>query len=313
MRSKRAFTLVELLVVIGIIAVLIGILIPALSKARQQANLTVCMANLRSIGQACNIYAAQHKGVLPYGYWDGSAPWATPAVTAPDFTKAGDWRILLLTAMVRQSSNTYVNNGAAGGDNTSVTANVFVDRDVPDNNRGVLTYGCHPRLMPVINARDLKQVQINGKSVYPKPYNMGRIKRASEVLLIADASLKVLPDYLPEIRYQSDAILGRLDHGAYLNPAPVPTFLLDDLGLPGVLPNFGPSTPVDMTVDGTTRVNFDQLDTATALNWSNIRFRHLNNTAANVLMADGHVEAHRFDNRTKITTLKRLNVNVNAQ
>ncbi|RYG86343.1 prepilin-type N-terminal cleavage/methylation domain-containing protein [bacterium] len=63
-RPNRAFTLVELLVVIGIIALLISILLPALNKARGAAKSISCGANLRSIGQAMQVYAAQWKGSL---------------------------------------------------------------------------------------------------------------------------------------------------------------------------------------------------------------------------------------------------------
>src|SRR5437879_4613526 len=50
-RTAVGFTLVELLVVVGIIAVVIGVLLPTLSKIRAAANSTVCLANLRGIGQ----------------------------------------------------------------------------------------------------------------------------------------------------------------------------------------------------------------------------------------------------------------------
>lgn len=63
--GRAGFTLVELLVVIGIIALLIGILLPSLNKSRQQANDLACQANLRSIGQALGIYAAEHRGWWP--------------------------------------------------------------------------------------------------------------------------------------------------------------------------------------------------------------------------------------------------------
>jgi prepilin-type N-terminal cleavage/methylation domain-containing protein/prepilin-type processing-associated H-X9-DG protein len=65
--KRAAFTLVELLVVIGIIAVLISILLPTLAKARQAANRAACLSNLRQIGQMFNIYAAENKLQIPLG------------------------------------------------------------------------------------------------------------------------------------------------------------------------------------------------------------------------------------------------------
>jgi prepilin-type N-terminal cleavage/methylation domain-containing protein/prepilin-type processing-associated H-X9-DG protein len=65
MRRNRAFTLVELLVVIGIIAVLVSLLLPALTKARASAVRLQCAANLRSLTQWTLMYASANNGMLP--------------------------------------------------------------------------------------------------------------------------------------------------------------------------------------------------------------------------------------------------------
>ncbi len=67
-RQRRGFTLVELLVVIGIIALLISILLPALSKAREAGNAVKCAANLRAIGQGLGMYLAENKQTYPAAY-----------------------------------------------------------------------------------------------------------------------------------------------------------------------------------------------------------------------------------------------------
>ena len=75
MRQKKSmggFTLVELLVVIGIIALLISILMPALSRAKDQANRIKCMAHLRQVVTGMVMYAGENKGALPWVNWGGN-------------------------------------------------------------------------------------------------------------------------------------------------------------------------------------------------------------------------------------------------
>jgi prepilin-type N-terminal cleavage/methylation domain-containing protein/prepilin-type processing-associated H-X9-DG protein len=320
---QRGFTLVELLVVIGIIAVLIGILLPALGRARASANSVACMANLRSIGQAIAIYTVQSKGMLPPGWFDGCINGVTDPNSPAAQATAAKWPSILMATINSKYGATYLESKSSGSD-TAKLREMFFCPEVPgirmENANGNTHYVCHPRLMPTVGDDNQgKQWYSAGFGGFKAslPYKVGKVKRAAEIAIIFDGTLQydiTNNAYRPAYDVPIGACIDN-----YTYPGAGGTWLLEPR-----MAALGKSMEdsVDMTPIGGTNTtpNVDGVgnpaNAGSYVNIQNIRFRHMKNTVANALMVDGHCESFHFNprlpaNDKRVTDFKRKNIHIN--
>ncbi len=286
-RAHPAFTLVELLVVIGIIALLISILLPALNKARQSANQTKCMANLRSLGQALFMYADVHKGTLPYGYVPEGLS-GSPVTLGDAKTKyvgpEEDWSTLLLSVMTSRASNSqYMTAGSGNMGARAIFSCPEVDVVVTAEAR-LTHYSAHPILFPDLRSSSLYTYvtqRVANKMLLP--YRINKVTKPAEMVGVFDGTIR-------NASYGAYATGVCIDKYAMNGPAGGTLMVAD---FDRTSPPRNADTPVDMTPTADPGnqpiVNADGLS-----NVANLRFRHMGNSKLNALMMDGHVESFNF-------------------
>jgi prepilin-type N-terminal cleavage/methylation domain-containing protein/prepilin-type processing-associated H-X9-DG protein len=296
-RARFGFTLVELLVVIGIIAVLIALLLPALNRARQQAKAVQCQSNLRSIGQGLLIYAGMNKGTLPYGFWGGGGG-----------ASGTQWTLLLMETLTGRGGDWV--DASVSGQNTSRTKTLFhcpevVNSDTSVNESAIVHYLSHPRLMPQLGLNDNYAINVLGKlNAKLEPYRIAKIKRSAEIAIIFDGSLEPKPA----------GGMGPVGNVPVANTLDAWRMFYDSYhtdrtwsGMPG---HMARSNPVDLQPSSgniPSLVNTDNTGNA-----NNVRFRHQNNKVMNALMVDGHVQTFEMKGQYQSDFL-RGNINVNPQ
>jgi prepilin-type N-terminal cleavage/methylation domain-containing protein/prepilin-type processing-associated H-X9-DG protein len=265
-KPRRGFTLVELLVVIGIIALLISILLPSLQRARESAQAVQCLSNMRQVGIGMQFYVNEQDQKLPMGL-------ATYTDAAGD-EQTTDWSYLLVPYIAQIGGGFY---NALDGADQSTSAEVFTcpTATLIENPVNFLTnhYSAHPRLFADVN-NGAKVVKITSQP------------NSSELVTLFDGT-QMLNTYRSGNAFP---VALRIDGFRFY----FETFLRDaetrDLDLGGESINGGS--------------NLDAADFDVNID-KDIRWRHSGDSATNVLFLDGHAAPRRYGNGENTEILRR--------
>ncbi len=268
-RPGSAFTLVELLVVIGIIALLIAILLPALNKARASANLIACQSNLRQIGLALSLYTNGNHGRVPYAVGHN---WSSDWVT----------ELSVMLGVNRPTETTWVRSP------------VFRCPDLPGYSPSPVSYTVNGRIFSSLEPGELGEL-VDGvfrpwdSTVFSGAQKLSSVKSLSSTAIVWDA-----PVYFDGNNWTTKGLNTRLDNWAWSNAG-------QDYMVHG--PNNAWASALWVPAGGIHLANRDMgggSDWFTVRNANpnivmhGFRYRHLGNTACNLLFGDGHVESRRL-------------------
>lgn len=184
--KRSAFTLIELLVVISIIALLIGILLPALGAARRTARDIQCTSALRQMGIGLYAYSTEYDGNLPISFTNDIDPNSTTA------NGSVDWAILISSYIQGDGANTYDEAAGSGPVNEeSLAANTSGVFFCPSRaiDAGRIHYGANAYTMPVYFNGFFNNRPNGGTPL--GYYSVDFMKRTSEIFWIADAGQQV--------------------------------------------------------------------------------------------------------------------------
>jgi prepilin-type processing-associated H-X9-DG protein len=274
--------LVELLVVIGIIALLISILLPSLNRARQQAYLVDCQSRMRQMGQAIQMYTVENKGFLPPSGVDAgnaAGQW-TPAVVWDEWTLPA---FLTRTLGGQGDPTPGATHGHVG---VQFLSPIFTDKDVSVEAMWGIThpnhYGFNPAMFPGIGWNITVLDQPGGSPIPGSPpefVRMTKVRHSAEVVAGWDCYVPPSDNYGGSTYWCAPCIQDINAQDAYWASA---KFLL------------GAS---DSYYDTSVAIGDAKAPNIKAklasLPYGEVDFRHVGGKLANFLYLDGHVESHR--------------------